>query len=67
MTRDVYDTEYEAHYRLIHVWEADLYRFTASCSGTKCHWMCHVAYSADQAREAGLTHCREKHVKGPWR
>lgn len=60
---DTFGNEYEAHYRLITVWEADLYRFMAMCSGAKCRWRCHVAYSAEQARDAGLVHCREKHVK----
>jgi hypothetical protein len=60
---DAFDSEYEAHYRLIDVWEADLYRWMASCSDSKCRWMCHVAYSSAQARDAGLAHCREKHVR----
>lgn len=60
---ETYASEYEAHYHLIRVWEADLYRWMAACSGDKCRWMCHVAYSSEQAREAGLAHCREKHVR----
>lgn len=59
---EVFDTAYEAHYRLIRVSEADLYRWTAWCTGEKCRWHT-TKYSEQQARDASLPHCREKHVR----
>lgn len=63
---EVFDSEYEAHYHLIEVREVDLYRWTAWCGGEGCRWT-RTEYSAERARDAALPHCRERHVRGPWR
>jgi hypothetical protein len=62
----VFETEYEAHYRLITVREVDLYRWTATCRGQGCAYA-HTAYGPEGACDAALEHCRERHVRGPWR
>jgi hypothetical protein len=66
-----YDTEYEAFYRLIHVYEADLYHWTTWCESRQCrvegggNWSVTELNHAG-ARERGLEHCREKHVRMVW-
>jgi hypothetical protein len=63
-----YDTEYEAHYYLIHVYEADLYRWTVWCSAHECRvanggtW-CATELNYAAARQRGLEHCSERHVR----
>lgn len=64
---EAYASEYEAHYRLITTTEAELYRWVASCRGKRCRAWATTHYTDEQARDAGLAHCREKHVRGPWR
>lgn len=58
----VFDTEYEAHYWLISVHEADLHHWMSGCRGLGCRWR-ETAYGPEAARDAGLQHCREKHVR----
>lgn len=62
---EVFDSKYEAHYRLIQVTEVDLYRWTAWCGGAKCRWS-RTEYTEQAARDAALPHCTEKHVRIKW-
>lgn len=61
---ETYASEYEAHYRLISTCEADLHRWVASCRGARCRWI-DTRYSRAQASDAGLAHCKKKHVRKP--
>lgn len=62
---EVFESKYEAHYRLIKVTEADLYRWTAWCVGEGCRWSC-TRYTEADARDAALPHCATRHVRLTW-
>lgn len=76
---EVYDTEYEAYFNLIAVQGPEhqvhgrpTYVSVAWCLDETCVDEDDVEWSAsrhrlEDARLAGLAHCREKHVRGPWR
>ena len=73
MTREVYDTEYEAFFNLIAVEDPGQHGRTAYVTAAWCmsdacrvdgeDWGVFRPQYQD-ARLAGLAHCREKHVRG---
>jgi hypothetical protein len=79
VSRDVYDSEYEAYFNLIAVQDPGatnhgrpVYVTVAWCLDENCadddgvEWSVTLPQYQD-ARLAGLAHCRENHVRGPWR
>jgi alpha-ketoglutarate-dependent taurine dioxygenase len=75
-TSSVYETEYEAFFNLIAVEDPGAHGGTAyvtvvwclddACVADDCDWSVTRPQYQD-ARLAGLAHCRERHVRGPWR
>lgn len=75
-TVEVYNTEYEAYFNLIATQDPGLHGRTAYVTVAWClDEACRVKGEDwnvtrpqyQDARLAGLAHCREKHVRGPWR
>lgn len=64
---DVFTSEYEAFYRVMYVGANGSTSWTTWCVSKECRdnvtcWT-YTGMHYDVTREAGLAHCREKHVR----